>query len=331
MRGGGGSVTAVDAELTPLGHDDIDAVHDLVRRWEIHWNVPLVTPRSEIVEDFESPGFVPELDSRGVWSGDRLLAMGSVSHIESGIRLERAIVTGRVDPLTRGIGLGRRLLAWQIERAAERLRQCDPVIPWYIRAYEWEWIEDTHRLHRRLGLEAVRWFEDLVRPLDDLPSPVVPSGIDIVPWDDAPAEALRQVSNDSFSDHWGSTPRSTEAWTHVVDASSVRRDLSLAATSGGEVVALCLNSHFVDDVAVTGRVDGWIDLLGVVPRWRRKGLASALIAASLEAFKAAGFTHAMIAVDQDNPTGASGLYRNLGFELLNRSVTSELRIKPFNR
>ncbi|CAN5783590.1 hypothetical protein BH23ACT5_BH23ACT5_08590 [soil metagenome] len=82
---------------------------------------------------------------------------------------------------------------------------------------------------------------------------------------------------------------------------------------------------------MTGRVDGWIDHLGVVRDWRRKGLASALISASLGAFKSAGFSHAMIGVDRDNPTGASSLYRNLGFEPLHRTVTSELRIEPVNR
>ncbi|CAN5783419.1 hypothetical protein BH23ACT5_BH23ACT5_08580 [soil metagenome] len=226
-----GSVPGVDSQLTPLGLDDVDALHDLIRRWEVHWEIPLVTPRSEVEEEFGAPGFLPELDTRGVWIRDRLAAAGTVSHTPSGVRLERAHVFGRVDPQARGNGLGRRLFAWQVERAAECLRVCNPGIPWYVRTHEWEWIEDAHRLHRRFGFEPVRWFEDLVRPLDDLPPLAVPDGIEVVGWKEASADGLRQASNASFADHWGSTPRDAESWRHSVESSGTRLDLSFAALS----------------------------------------------------------------------------------------------------
>lgn len=327
-RNGGGTVVAMGIEFTPLSSRDIDAIAELVRRWEAHWEVPMVTPRFEIEEVFGDPHLVAELDTRGAWVANRLRAVGLVQHTPSGERLERAFLVGKVDPEMRGRGIGRRLLAWQIERAAERLRTCDPGLPWCIRTHEWEWIGEAHRLFARFGLRPVRWFEELMRPLERLPEPAPPPDISIVPWDAAPSEEIRNVSNAAFADHWGSTPRDASAWEHMVGGQGMRTDLSYLAVDGDEVVGVCLNSHYPEDEAVTGRLDGWISHLGVIGSWRKRGVGEALIVRSLLAFRDAGFTHALLGVDADNPTGAAGLYRKLGFVPLHRSVTSELRIAP---
>lgn len=321
----------MDLELVALGPDDVDAIHDLVREWERHWEVPMATPRSEILDDFESPHFTPGLDTRGVWREGRLVAYGSVHHTPSGERLEMAYLSGRVHPDWRGLGIGRRLLAWQIERAAERLRQCDPELPWFVRTYEWEWIEEAQRLYARYGLKPARWFEDMVRPLSDPLAASAPEDVEIVPWEQASSTDIHQASTESFRDHWGSAPRDFESWGHLLMSTGMRTDLSFVAKAGDEVVGVCLNSHFPEDQAVTGRLDGWIAHLGVIRPWRKRGVASALIARSLEAFREAGFTHAMIGVDADSPTGASGLYRRLGFTPTHRVITCECRIVPAER
>lgn len=317
----------MELELTPLAVGDVDAIADLQERWEEHWGVPFRTVRDEILEDFRYPGFEPALDSRGVWHDGRLVAVGTVHHRVSGARLERATVTGRVDPAMAGLGIGRRLLAWQVERAVERLRQCDPSLPWFVRAYEWDWIEPAHHLYARLGLTPVRWFEDLLRDLADPLEAPPPAGVQLTAWTEIDDEAARRVANDAFADHWGSTPRDRQAWAHLLASSDMRLDLSFGAVAAGELVGVCLNGHFPQDIDSTGRVEGWIEILGVARPWRRRGVAAALIARSLQAFREEGFTHAMIGVDADNPTGASGLYRRLGFEPLLRSVAHEVEIR----
>jgi hypothetical protein len=47
---------------------------------------------------------------------------------------------------------------------------------------------------------------------------------------------------------------------------------------------------------------------------------------SCNVFLAAGFTHSMIGVDSENPTGAAGLYKRLGFETLYQTVAWELSV-----
>lgn len=311
----------------PASLDDLDSIHDLVRRWEKHWDVPMVTPRSEVAEWLTDPHLDPNLDTRAVWSDNRLVAFGIVEHQPSGVRQERAFVPGRVDPDMRGRGLGRRLLAWQIERAVEKLRERDPALPWYVRAVEWEWIEDSLHLYDRYGMSPVRWFEDLIHPLTEPLTVPPPDDVRIEPWTEAPEDEIRVTSNESFADHWGSTPRDPTAWKHVLSGVGMRTDLSFVAMAGDRVVGICLNGHFPEDEQLTGRRDGWIMHLGVLRDWRRQGIAAALIESSLASFRAAGFTHAMLGVDTDNPTGASGLYRRLGFQPLHRSVTYELSVE----
>lgn len=315
-------------ELVAVGSEDIDAIHGLFRRWEAHWEVPMATSAEEIHDNLTGPHLMPDLDVRGIWSGDRLVAVGAVYHSPSGVRQERVFLEGRVDPACRGCGLGRRLLAWQVERGVEKLRACDPSLPWFVRTNEYEWVTDAHHLYTRFGMMPVRWFEELIRPLSDPLSAPVPEEVEILPWVEVPSEEARQVSNASFADHWESTPRDSEAWEHMLSATSNRTDLSFVAVQEGRVIGICLNAHFPRDQEVTGRRDGWILHLGVLEDRRRMGVASALIDRSLEAFREAGFSHAMLGVDADSPTGASGLYRRLGFQPLTRSIMSELQIRP---
>lgn len=318
----------MDFDLVAVGRNDVAAVYELTRRWETHWEVPVAISEAEIGDEFDHPHLIPDLDTRGVWVDGRLAAFGAVFHTPSGERQERVFLVGRVAPDMRGNGIGRSLLAWQIERATEKLRMCDPAIPWYMRTQEWDWIDDALRLHRRFGLEIVRWFEEMARPLSAPLEVAVPDEISIVGWDEVAPNDLLAVSNEAFADHWGSTPRDEVSWNHVLASSTVRTDLSFVATVAGQPVGYSLNGYFGSDEAVTGRRDGWIESLGVTRPWRRRGIAAALIARSLDAFSQAGFTHAMLGVDADNPSGAAGLYSRLGFERLHRSVVAELAVSP---
>ena len=62
-----------------------------------------------------------------------------------------------------------------------------------------------------------------------------------------------------------------------------------------------------------GRPRVYVDMVSVRRPWRRRGLARALLASSLVGAREAGFTSASLGVDTDSPTGATDLYRSLGF------------------
>ena len=49
---------------------------------------------------------------------------------------------------------------------------------------------------------------------------------------------------------------------------------------------------------------GWVGDLGVLPEWRGRGIARALLAASFEAFRARRLATARLNVDAENETGS---------------------------
>lgn len=307
---------------------DASEVTELINRFERFWDLPLVTPVAQIEDDFTEPFVDLDLDSRGYWLDDRMVAYGLVWHRPSGERLERAYLQGVVDPGLRGQGIGRHLLEWEIHRARGSLSNCDPSIPWYIRADEWEWVEDAHRLYRRFGLEPVRYIKEMIRPLDSHVEVRVPDGVEIIVWDRARDEEARAAQNEAFSDHWGSTPSDAVSFQHRLEGQGNRLDLSFQALADDEVIGMCLNAIYPDDEAVTRRREGWVESLGVKRAWRGRGIASALLATSFNAFLGAGMTHSMIAVDAANPTGAFHLYESMGYEVLHGTITSESEVRP---
>ncbi len=64
---------------------------------------------------------------------------------------------------------------------------------------------------------------------------------------------------------------------------------------------------------------GWLDRVSVLRRWRGRGLAKALCAASFAVLHERGMTEAWLGVDTAKPSGALGLSVRLGFTVTHRS------------
>lgn len=312
--------------IRSVGQDDAGAIHTLTRRWESYWDVPMVTPLFEIEEELSRPHFDLERDTRSYWDGSRLVAYGQIWHRPSGMRLERAYAQGRVDPEYRNRGIGRELLSWQINRATEILRSADNDLPKFVRADEWDWIEENHRLYLRFGMRPARYFTEMLKELKMIePIPKI-EDVEIVSWDRSLDDQALDVINKSFADHWGSTPADADSFKHRLDGHGVRLDQSFLALAGGRVIGVALNSHYPEDEELLGRRDGWVETLGVLKEWRRRGVASALLGASCNAFLDSSFTHSALGVDAANPTDALKLYTGLNYEPTHRSITSELEV-----
>ena len=87
-------------------------------------------------------------------------------------------------------------------------------------------------------------------------------------------------------------------------------------------VAAYLAAHvYPQDWEALGHSQGRVDLIGVRPAWRGRGLAPALLAEALRTFAAAGMDAAGLDVDTGNETGALRLYEGMGFGVHRTSVT----------
>lgn len=316
-------------ELRPVRAEEIGAICALVYRVDRHDGVPRVLSEAELREDLDQPFVDLGDDTRVALRDGELAGWALVWNPPGAARLESAYLFGEVDPDHRSQGVGRELLAWSFERATERLRSRPHGLPEYVRVGAFDWLEVNHRLYARFGFTPVRWFDELIRPLTSLPAAPVPAGVVVGPWPDDREEEILATRNAAFADHWGSQPSDPDSWRSSVNGHGGRPDLSVIAIDRATeaVVGICLNHAYPEDDEVTGRRQGWIHNLATVREWRGRGLASAMIAASLEKFAAAGFTHALLDVDADNPTGAARLYRALGFEPLHRSITHEIKVR----
>ena len=314
-------------ELRPITREDLPEVHGVMRRSEVNDNEPLVTPFDEVVSEYEAPFFDPELDSRlAVDREGRVVAWAKVWYRPSTEREHRAYLFGGVDPEWRRRGVGTAVFNWQLQRARQLVTEAEPDLPRAVRTNSWDWLEDAIDLYERFGLEPVRYNDVLSRSLADPIPAVTVDGAELVPWGEVDSEQVRQAHNEAFADHWGSTPIPRESWDHLDKESDFRPDLSFVALADGEVVGYARNAVYPEDWETVGRKEGWVEQLGVRRSWRRRGVASALLAASMQAFLDDGLDHAALAVDTDNPTGAYGLYQRLGFRQRHRSVTHQLTI-----
>lgn len=314
-------------ELRPLRAADLPAVCALHNRSEHHDGVPRVLALAELEEELDDDQIRFATDTRLALVDGELAGYAYTVHLPSEVKEERCYVFGEVDPSFRRQGVGQLLMTWAIQRGREQLLSSGRDLPRYLRFESYDYIVGAGVLFERMGLVAVRWFDELLRPLTDLPPIVDVAGLHVVPWDDDRFEEIRAAKNAAFLDHWGSSPISAEMWRHHIEGFGGRRDLSfIALDDDGRVVGHCFNTRFPADDELLGRRDAWIDNLGTLPEWRGRGVGSALIARSLHAFAADGLTHASIGVDSDNPSGAARLYRNLGFEPQQRSVTWQIEV-----
>ena len=122
----------------------------------------------------------------------------------------------------------------------------------------------------------------------------------------------------------GSQPIGPQEWER--NHALTRADLSfviLGTGSGGteEVLAYVICAVPKDAWKARGRRFGGIEVIGVHPRVRGLGLASALLVHAMHALRREGLDSAVLHVDQDSRTGAVSLYGRLGFATVRRSVT----------
>jgi len=314
-----------EISLVPLTRDTIPTALDLHRRSETFDGVPRVLELEELEEELDDEHVVLATDTRLALLDGEPAGYVYTYYLPSEVREERNYIFGEVVPEHRGKGVGATLMEWAIARATAQLHSSGRSLPRYVRADSYDYIESAHRLFARLGMEPVRYTDELLRPLTDLPALPTLDGVHIVPWPAHRSEEIRAVKNDSFADHWGSTPTNEHHWAQMTTGFGARLDLSFVAIDDHDhIVGHCLNKRYEADDAVLGRKDAWIDNLGTLREWRGRGIASALIAHSLHAFAADNLTHASIGVDSENPTGAARLYQALGFERQTRSITHQL-------
>jgi ribosomal protein S18 acetylase RimI-like enzyme len=316
--------------LTSLSLPEIPEVVDLVNRCHAVDGPNIRVEVEEFRQELNSSLTVMDRDvqvSRD--ETGRIHGIAWTLHFPADSGLQRCYVEGAVDPESRGRGHGRALLDWGTRHARELLAASTPgstpSSTRVIRVSRSVHNQSAARLHDRFDFVPVRWFDDLMRSLDDVPDLLIPSGVVVEPWPENSLDVL-PVKNQAFADHWGSSPTTPEGWHELVHGFAGRPDLSTVArdTDSREVVGFLLTCRYPADDEVNGGRQVWISQLGTLATHRGRGIATGLIVDALHRYRTTGHTHAMIGVDSESPTGAHRLYKSLGFALHHSTVTSEI-------
>lgn len=288
---------------------------------------------AELAEELAEADAVPARDTIIGRADGVAVAYGWNHPMHADVDPRRVHLTGGVHPGWRRRGIGAAVLAWQLDRARDWYEQTRRAGHGPFRAIctaEAKLVE-ARRLYEQAGLTPVRWFADMVRMLDGaLPEVSPPPGIRLIPLRRRLYEAVRQAHNAAFADHWGAQAVDSVRWLEQLGRESSRVGWSwvaLAAASS-EVVGYALNSAYQQDWEAQGFSEGWTDRLGVRPGWRGRGIASALLAASMRSFAEAGLDAAGLGVDTDSLTGARRLYESLGYQTVDTTVMYASGARP---
>ena len=228
---------------------------------------------------------------------------------------------GAVDPAWRRRGIGTALLA-DAERQQSALASTHETSrPRFLGTFTEGRNAGANAIAQHAGYAPVRWFFDMKRSdlQEDLPEiPPMPDGIEVRPVQTEQLLQIWRADIEAFRDHWGGGDDSEEAFRRYQDAPDFDPSLWVVAWDGDEVAAAVVNTIYAHENEATGSRRGWLDSVFTRRAWRKRGLASALIARSLHALASRGMETAMLGVDADNPSGALRLYESFGFEVTDR-------------
>jgi mycothiol synthase len=224
-----------------------------------------------------------------------------------------------VDPDARPLGLETRFIE-HLDRRAQEIVVAQPTIRPIVLA--------AHVLGRHpegaLALAAARFIKvrrecQLTRPgFSGIPDIALPAGLEIRPIardDERLIARVEETDFEVFSEHWGEGDAEAhrDDWASYRETSSFDPTLWRVAFDGDEIAGQILN--YLSPPDSDGTVRGWTESIAVRRPWRRRGLASSLLATSLRAVRDAGATIACLGVDADNANQALTLYERLGFRL----------------
>ncbi|MFF5243301.1 GNAT family N-acetyltransferase [Streptosporangium sp. NPDC000095] len=318
-------------EWAPLTKDDLEAWAELLAAIDEVDQVGGRVDADDLAEELANPLLDPVEGTLAAWESGRLVAYGMTMSRATAQPVHLMSLWGGVRPEYRRRGLGRHLLEWAIGNTPVLHERRFPGQPLELHVEVDSRNEGLRALVVGAGMKPARWFYGMSLDLGaELPEVSPPDGLRIVTYRDDLEDAVLQVRNRSFVDHWGSVQHTPESWRNSIVGVKVFRPESsfVALDAAGESVGVLLTHYFEADTEATGVREAWIQIIGTLREWRGRGVASALLAHALREFREQGYDKAGLGVDADNPTGAFGIYTRAGFGIERRSIEYTLPLGP---
>ncbi len=314
---------------TYAGPADIRVVTEIQRAANLFDDTEEVPSEERVANEFAHPdgydpavdSFIAEVDGRAVAAGDVRYVLRDGAHTY--------MLLGAVHPDARRRGIGTAFLAHLEARAADRAASLPAGEPVWLDT----WMPDSNTSFATLmagaGYEPIRHFyEMLKRDLATTREVALPTGLDLRPVVAADMRRIFDAEAEAFRDHWGRREWSDAIFAERMADPDLDVGLWRVAWDGDEVAGVVSTFVFTDENATLGLSRGWLDHVSVRRPWRRRGLASALILSACVGLRERGIAEAALGVDSANPTGALGLYENLGFVVARRATSYRRALRP---
>lgn len=221
-----------------------------------------------------------------------------------------------LDPEHGSRGVGGALLAWNEARLREIAAEHDAAEK-MLQA----WCNDRNlaaiALIRAAGYEPTTYSAEMVRPsVSDVPDHRLPDGVEIRPVRDEDLRTIWEAEGEAFRDHWGYVEPTEAGYQQFLTRPYT--DTTLWKIAWDEEGVAGQVRSFVDTAENEefGRKRGWTEDISTARRWRRRGVAKALIVDSIHELASRGMTEVALGVHTENPNGAYDLYTRLGYEVV---------------
>lgn len=311
--------------------DDADASLKLFNRWSrsvIHEDE--ITDPAILRTEWASPGFDPAEDIRLVFAPDGEM----IGYIEVWTTFKPPVhpwIWGRVDPRYEGLGIGSYLLDWGEDHAKKALNEIPADLRFAPRVGTYQQAERAKELFLAKGYQRIRTFYHMRIDLGAPPTePQWTPGITLRAYNpETDLEAVYRAVDDSFRDHFGHVESPFEEglkrFEHFMTGDEgFDPTLWLLAMDGEEIAGICLcRAQAYDNPDV-----GYINTLGVLRPWRKRGIGLALLRHAFGEFYRRGKHKASLGVDAENLTGALRLYENAGMHVYQAFDQFEKEIRP---
>lgn len=231
----------------------------------------------------------------------------------SGLRIYHHF--GFLLPGWRQMGIGRTMLHAAEERLYEIAGEHPQDGPRSFESFANDTEAGTIALLEAEGYEAIRHGYTMVRPdLENIPDLPLPPGLEVRPAQPEHYQAIYDASLEAFRDHWGFSEDGEEPLEQWLESPNFDPTLWRVAWEDGQVAGMVLSFIDAQENREYNRKRGWTENICVRRPWRKRGLARALIACSLQAVKERGMTEAALGVDTQNLNGALHLYESMGYQ-----------------
>jgi ribosomal protein S18 acetylase RimI-like enzyme len=230
-----------------------------------------------------------------------------------------------LDPAFGDRGIGTALLAWDEMRLREIAAEHD-ALPQAPEKLLEAWANDRNAaaaaLFRAAGYEPITYAAEMVRPsVEDLPDHRLPEGLEIRPVTEDHFRAILAADAEAFRDHWGYVEPTDESFGRTLAFPYHDPALWKVAWDGDGVAGQVRSFINTAENEEHGHMRGWTENISTARRWRRRGVAKALIVESIRELAARGMTDVALGVHTENPNGAFDLYSGLGYEVVTTWTT----------